>query len=375
MYLREVGAGPEVLPLTGVRGLAALWVLLFHAERHGLWRALPGLAAFRPVPQSTGLGYLAVDLLFLLSGFILTWNYADAFRVVSRRGWQQYILARVARIYPIHLAVLVLLGVTVAGGAAGWWASPWSGPWFRGREFLLHLGLVHSWGYGAWLSWNQPAWSISAEWFAYLWFPFVCAPLTRLRPGLVLALAAAVALAGVMLFAPLLAPRPTLNAPHLTGLVRVTGEFLAGCCLCRAFLAWRDRRVPWAGLSAAALVGIVVLAGAGRADPWALPLFGVLVTSLAASKGPVAAALSTRVAVLGGRISYALYMVHWPVFGVLALTLGDAPSSSAPLPARLGWAAVFLATPIAVAWVAWRWIEEPARRAIHARVARVRTDP
>jgi peptidoglycan/LPS O-acetylase OafA/YrhL len=354
------GPRDEIRPLVGVRAFAAAWVLVFHAGHLGLWDAFPSAAATRVIPQAGGSGYLGVDLFFLLSGFILTWTYAASFERVTFRGWSRYVGIRLARIYPVHVAVLLVLGGVVAGGAAGWWVSPWGGDGFGGREFLLHLALVHSWGFGAWLSWNQPAWSISAEWLAYLVFPFLCAPLTRLRSVVVLLLAALAALAFVALVAPLFAPGVNLNAPHLTGLVRVAGEFVAGCCLCRAFVALAGRGVPWGALSVIAAGGVAALAATGRADPWALPLFGLLVIALAASRGPVAAWLASPVVVLGGRISYATYLVHWPLLELL----GHAPPADAPLAARLTWSAAAFVGPVLVAWAAWRWIEEPGRRTI-----------
>lgn len=360
-------ARDEILPLTGLRGVAAAWVLVFHAGALGLWGAFPELALPRFAPQAGGLGYLGVDLFFLLSGFVLTWTYAPGFERIDARRYRRYLVVRLARVYPIHATVLLALGVVVAGGAAGLWESPWRGPGFGGGAFVLHAALVHSWGLGPWLSWNHPSWSVSAEWFTYLWFPFICPPLVRARRPAALVAVAALALLLVALIAPLLAPRPCLNVPQLGGLVRVTGEFVAGCCLCRAFVLVRDRRIPWGAISWISAAAIAALACAGRADPWALPFFGLLVVSLAPSQGGLARILSLAPVVLGGRVSYALYMVHAPVFVAVGAAIGAEVDPRWPLAPRLAWAAAHLVLPWGVAWAAWRWIEEPARRAIRAR--------
>lgn len=344
--------------------MAAAWVLAFHGERYGLWRAFPVPGRFAPLAQSVGTGYLGVDLFFLLSGFVLMWTYAERFRRVAPREYVRYAVARVARVYPVHLLVLAVLVACAGAGAAGLWTSPFGPPTDPMSVVALQVLMVHSWGFGQWLSWNHPAWSISAEWFAYLWFPFACAGLRRMRSPVVLSGAALALLVAVGIVAPRFALRPTLNAPQVCGLIRVTGAFLAGCCLCRAFVEVRGRNVPWAALSLVAALGILGSAGAGRADPLALPFFGLLVVSLAACRGPLAAALATPTAVLAGRVSYALYMVHWPIY----VLIGDAgaPAKGEPwtIAGCLAWTAGHVALPVVVAWAVWRWVEEPARKAI-----------
>lgn len=354
----------EILPLTGIRGVAAAWVLAFHAEKVGLWRAFPWPARSARLVQSAGSGYLGVDLFFLLSGFVLTWTYAERLRDLNRRDYGRYVVARVARVYPVHALVLAALVAMAAGASAGWWTSPFGPPEDPAGAVALHALMIHSWGFGPWLSWNHPAWSISAEWFAYLWFPFACGLLLRLRNVLVLGLGALAALAAVAVIAPRFALRPTLNAPQVCGLVRVTGAFLAGCLLCRAFVALRGRRVPWTAMSVAAAIAIVGLAAAGRADPFALPFFGLLVVSLAAGTGPLARVLSTPAAVLAGRVSYALYMVHWPVYVLLHDAGAPAEGAAWTLGACLAWTALHAGLPLVLAWGLWRWVEEPSRRAI-----------
>ncbi len=356
----------EILPLTGIRGFAALWVLVFHAEREGLCHSFPGLWSVKPFQQVVGLGFLGVDLFFLLSGFVLAWTYAESLSTFDARGYLRYLGARLARIYPLHAAVLALLAIAVVGGALGAWTSPWSGADYLPADFVRHVLLVHSWGFGSWLSWNLPAWSISAEWFAYLWFPFLCGSLTRARRPLVLLVLAFAALAGVALAVPPLSARATLNVPQIGGLIRVTGEFLAGCLLCRAYLLLRDRRIPWGALSWAAALGVAGLAATGRADPWALPCFAVLVLSLAASQGGLARLLSTRAAQLGGRISYAVYMIHCLVFTVVTDAVGSPPPPGSA--AAYLWAAGLFIGPVVVGWAAWRFIEEPARHVVRRRV-------
>ena len=134
----------ELPALTGVRFLAAWYVVLFHA--------LPGLAHRYPLPKLLGTflsnGYLAVGLFFLLSGFILAYTYEG--QIDGASGRTRFWEARFARIYPVYLLSLVL-SYTLATSLP-----------FGTR--LAVLGMVQAWNplnpdmAGAW---NYPAWTLS----------------------------------------------------------------------------------------------------------------------------------------------------------------------------------------------------------------------
>jgi peptidoglycan/LPS O-acetylase OafA/YrhL len=172
---------PKSLPgLTGLRGLAALWVVLYHYC--SLY--LPALDAGW-LGGLMSRGYLAVDLFFLLSGFVLAHVYSDA---AERKGFaffRAFMRARVARIYPLHLLVLALF-VAMAFAVRGihyvkdgyYYPLPLSGP--RSLEALVANVLMLQGLKASDLSWNYPAWSISVEFAAYLVFPLAIGLLWRL---------------------------------------------------------------------------------------------------------------------------------------------------------------------------------------------------
>jgi peptidoglycan/LPS O-acetylase OafA/YrhL len=155
----------ELVPLTSLRGLAAWWVVLFHM-RALLAPWLPG-----PVLAFLGAGNIAVDLFFLLSGFVIYLNYAE--RLESGRvSAKEFLFRRFARIYPLHL--LILLGFLLYVSAALLFGSA------RIEDenfdyFVASLFLVQNWGFTDALKWNVPAWSISTEFAAYLLFPALLA--------------------------------------------------------------------------------------------------------------------------------------------------------------------------------------------------------
>ena len=159
----------EIRPLTGIRGIAALWVVFFHFESN-IVHLVPSLSALHPVISR---GPFGVDMFFVLSGFILSSVYRIEKSNFTLRQYAEFLTNRIARIYPDYVFCFFLLALMVAldrllgrhmteavnypFSTAGW-----------------HLLMVQAWPFvpAVWHNWNTPAWSVSAEWFAYLFiFP------------------------------------------------------------------------------------------------------------------------------------------------------------------------------------------------------------
>src|SRR5260370_2301706 len=111
---RQRSSGPpeQLASLTPLRGIAALWVVIFHF----CWY----FPAVHPERYTGAVykGYLAVDIFFVLSGFVITHVYKEGFaRRVTGRRYRDFLKARVARIYPLHITGLLLF---VATATAAW---------------------------------------------------------------------------------------------------------------------------------------------------------------------------------------------------------------------------------------------------------------
>ena len=151
--------------LTGIRGVAAWMVVLYHI-RKSLILLLPAdaIAVFAK-------GYLAVDLFFMLSGFVLWYSYADRIRQGGLAFAAPFLWRRLARIWPLHLFILALfipLALLLRADGGHMLHYPFG-------ELPLHVLLMQNWGMTQEIAWNQPAWSISTELAAYLLFPLtVC---------------------------------------------------------------------------------------------------------------------------------------------------------------------------------------------------------
>src|SRR5436190_9623314 len=297
---------PRYVPaLTGIRALAALLVLGMHTEQN-----VPcGLDSFLPFFAR---GYLGVDFFFVLSGFIITHVYLASLASAKLRAVQIFLWHRFIRLYPVHVTVLVGLAAVVSlASAAGFgFNNPQEWQW---GDLIWQLTLLQAWGVTTTPRWNVPAWSISAEWFAYLLFPLLAPALTWVRDRAIALLVAVAALAATaLLFA---AANWTLNtwvgAPALT---RVFGEFLCGAALCRAIALSHKLPLPRGDiLATGAFVAFLIGASAGLQDFALVALLALTILGTALSSGHVTRILGSRALVWLGEISYTVYMVHFPV--------------------------------------------------------------
>lgn len=347
---------PSNLPqLTTFRFFAAAWVVLY-----GFCPLLRPEALFGPQPEVLARGYLGVELFFTLSGFILSHVYAEAWGG-GRFRYGAFLWARLARIYPLHLATLLAVGLAVGAAALVGVrpdhdvASPLALP--------ANLTLTQAWGLAPSPSWNHPSWSISAEWAAYLAFPVFAAAAWRLRrrPVLALALTLALLFTAYPLFERLAGFRLTA-ATFQWGALRIVPPFAYGCAL---HLAWRARPAPpqrEALLSALLFTALLVVSVAlAAADAVVVAAGGGLILALAGLAGSGSALLAAPLWVWLGEVSFALYMLKTPwelVAGnVLKRALHLADGAAWPL---LLWL-LFCAGLLPAAALAHHLVELPAR--------------
>ncbi len=124
-------------------------------------------------------GYASVGLFFVLSGFVLAYNYLgpDGRMTAEPRAFWA---ARIARVYPVYALALVLLAPHVIAGslAANTVGTAAAKLAVGGGSALL---LVHAWLPPATLYWNPPGWSVAVEAFFYAVFPSAAAWVGRVR--------------------------------------------------------------------------------------------------------------------------------------------------------------------------------------------------
>jgi len=331
----------ELSGLTGVRFYAALFVYWYHVILiiPGMY-ALAGRSLFLDAAEG------GVSFFFVLSGFILTYNYADVFRDgISAASYKRFIWDRLTKIYPVHfLALLLVLPIATLSPQLrlDWRAVP------------LHLLLLQCFwpsstpAFSSYL--NVPSWSISCEWFFYLLGPVVMflASGNRRRWVLVAVVMAYACGLGLFLW------HGQSDEARFYFVSRFAPsrfvEFLLGVFLARVFLTSSGQKLAGvSGLAQTTGIGLLIAGAMSRPYvPW--PLWGgllyvpgsiLLVLGLAHDRGFFVAHLSRPWLNLLGRATFSLYLIHtpllravrglclylgwevrsWPVFGAVVIAM------------------------------------------------------
>ncbi len=355
----------EIRAHTGLRGVTAIAVMFFHLSPDFFF------AGFSTAIGPFLFGHQAVDLFFILSGFILCYVYAVPGRDRPRGGYRAYHVARFARVYPLHFVTMAALGLMA-------WALLRRGQItgdYHWIDVLRQLLLVNAYPYlSEGRTWNYPAWSISIEYLAYL----VIFPLfLRWRPA---KLSAGSALAWIGLLTLLeilyiLCVHPANAAQNWLwiGVIRGTVGFLTGCLLhhvftfhplCTAF--FQRHALVFTGLA----LTMILLAGWGWFSLWWLLLaWPPLVLALTSDNGLASRLLSTRVALLLGNLSYSIYMLHAVAGKIANVTIYRHPGLLKPPLLPLA-GVVYLSSIVLVSWLSFRFFEMPVRFWLRTRLNR-----
>ncbi len=356
--------------LTPLRGIAALWVVLFHYCWH--------FPAVHP-DRYTGAvykGYLAVDLFFMLSGFVISHVYHGAFsqRVTGQR-YRDFLKARVAQLYPLHLTVLLLFVATAVveraaayayGGTFG--PIPLVGERSLGGFFANLLMLQGLWARE--LSWNDPAWSICLEFLAYLIFPLLFPWLWQAGPAAKAGIAALlIAVLGWLAYN----TGDDFNQWNgIAAILRCLLEFLIGALIYSAFRSGALASVL--ATNAALLAGTLLLCALlqiAAPDLSIIPLFALLILTAVCNRGRLGPLLNSAPLLWLGNISYSVYLLHWFVLFVTTEAARAVPGTDpAKLPALVSLAlvAAMLAMNLALATLTYRFVEVAGRRWLRERL-------
>jgi peptidoglycan/LPS O-acetylase OafA/YrhL len=370
-------ARPSLPALTGLRFVAAALVVGYHVHAF-----VPAIGT-NAVLTALGAGYTGVSLFFVLSGFVLAYNYLTPDRpgVGSVRD---FLVARFARVYAVYLLCaliafpLFIRNLTHNGV-----------PGQKLQDGVLAtisaITLTQAWLPRYACELNCPGWSLSAEAFFYAAFPLIGLWLARRhRDSLPLIATACWFLSLGTAFAYLTLYAPPSGATDETWqnvlkynpLVRLP-EFVVGVACGLLFLrdASAMRRAAPA-LTIAVIVALCAILHWHQSLPYPLlhnglltPLFALLILALASQGGPVAAILSTAPLQLLGEASFALYLLHMPVFSYFRSALKFAGTSVVDAPWMI---MLYLIIVQVLAIAVLRVVEEPARRAIRRRFSTAR---
>lgn len=292
---------PANLPeLTSIRAIAALIVVLFHmffSEKN-----TPS-----PIQNLISDGHLGVDLFFLLSGFILTHVYLKRWRQGTFE-YKSFLVNRFARIYPLHLTIMLLFLAAYSLASLLNIDSDMEGQ--NWEQFKWHLTLLHAWGTTDGHSWNFPSWSVSAELFAYISFPVVLFISQQLPPRLNLIACVVLLFLGTF-FSQALLNKPITKLMFDFGILRVAVEFLLGVAI---YLVMQKNRLPDITVRPIIYICIAFIASFSvlQVHETIIVIFiAILLAALAhLSTQNSHNILRTRFLIYLGEISYSTYMIH-----------------------------------------------------------------
>lgn len=308
---------PELKALTSLRGIAAIFVLWHHfvfVLMGEVGQIIPSWILSK--------SYLWVDLFFILSGFVLAYVYQQTFvSSPNASDYRHFIRARFARIYPLHLFILSLFVIAeiiqwslIASYQTGAEFLPVS---FEGEHnipsLITNFLLLQTFHWAAY--WNQPAWSISAEWLTYLIVPWLIYGCLRFswRSLYVLFILIVGSLAIVEWHFGSLG----YDYAGWPMLIRCAGEAILGIIAYRAFA---ENKWQWFA-NAKWVIPVLILNFLLLAFPIPgviqVPAFFWLV--LCAARIPVEAKhlLHFTPLVYLGKISFSIYLSHWLLLDVL----------------------------------------------------------
>lgn len=386
-----MGRGKCQLPaLTGMRFFLALWVAVYHQFPQGegvriSWLPHAPHGAYCMLRTA----YVAVGIFFVLSGFVLSYNY-DLGARWSRAGMRRFWIARFSRIYPAYFLGLVLLVPFAVYRLQG---SSSSGVGSEAGIAALNWALLQAWIPHLAQTWNFPGWSLSNEAFFYACFPLVGIPLWRVSRwrGMLAAAAGLWALcllpaAGALFVsgfgkAPATADALPRSMEFWANLIRYNPmlrlpEFCAGILLGRGYRLFEESDRKWSGkgylLYVPAALGMGLVLWHADSIPYAfvhngllLPFYAWLLFGLALNGGP-ARVLSCEALVFLGNASYSLYILHAPVASWMRMfwkyILGAPPEGGV-------FVLCYTGVVVAVSGLAFKVFEEPLHRCLRKRLS------
>jgi peptidoglycan/LPS O-acetylase OafA/YrhL len=342
--------------LDGLRGIAALFIVLFHLPASlQLWFSFPN-------------AWIAVDFFFCLSGFVIAFSYEG--RLLRGMRWRDFTVARLIRLYPLYIlgtAFVLVSGLLFAKVYSNNHLTPYKLILSVLLAALFMPNLGGAWTNGCIFPLDGPAWSLFFDVFANL----VYAGLVRLRlaRSLLVGLIALICLAMLALYPGSLADVGTFTSTFGYGFARVGFSFCAGVLVFRIYE--RRPRPHWSGTrgilaSVVLLIAFVAaLSARGRiADQHATQLFLIAVVCpllVYAGAYVEVSAVTGRLCSFFGDFSYPLYILHQPFLLVWGGRTAHRFAATHPNLTQIS-IPVFCCLVAGVAWMVGASYDSPIRR-------------
>jgi len=361
--------------LDGFRGLLALCVAIYHT----IW-----FSNINSMPFFNN-GAVIIDLFFALSGFLMFRLYED--RLGNKAQAKAFMKRRLARLYPLHLFMLLIfvafavlrlvahkVGIAThdvgeilpfSAGAQDGWGS-----------LLSNLTLTHAMGVHDSLTFNPPAWTISAEFFTY--FVFIAVMLWA-RPKKLFHF---IGLGGVSIaiYAVLSTLKPSMDITYDYAFFRCVAGFFIGMIAAKAYdwlkpkaeaLKTKNQSLPFSILEATTLVSstLFIIYCGGKGQFFVAPFLLVFMVVFAFDGGIVSRFMSAKPFRYLAKISYSTYMTHVIISIAFSIFGGAVVVSIIPDWDNSAWAgdalvAVYLCVVVAFSHLTYHFVEVPGGRFI-----------
>ncbi len=344
--------GRRILALDGVRGTMTLLVLLSHF--------------FAEVPHGIDalmLGWIAVDMFFVQSGFLIGKLVLD--KKEHTNFFRVFYLRRFFRLIPIYIGVVLVTTALIRLIDRPWVDADHAFPLWSYLTFTQTAYMVSSGSIGA--HWLAPTWTLAVEEHFYLVVPalLVFTPERWLVRVLVGGVLAAVSLR-VAIFA--------FGVPNeMAAFVLLPGRADLLLCGILAAVAIRSPDVPWARIERALRVvplgALLAVLGLKLWDDRLFHIWNPLILGIGCAafllsivrNAPEAERFKGRTLRFFGDTGYVVYLAHLPILGLMhGLLLGAKPD----IATSAQWLVTIAALPVVilVGWAVTRFVEEPLTR-------------
>jgi peptidoglycan/LPS O-acetylase OafA/YrhL len=345
----------------------AAWVFAYHVDLYLDFSRFLG-----PAADLIRHGYIGVDGFFIMSGMILARVHpemrgdikkrlretgAPPFEPPSAAMMLRFWGKRLARIYPVHLATILILAALVGFGVLHGW-TPRDPSRFDGSSLLQNLLLVQGWGGSDHGTWNYPSWSVSTEWAGYLAFPILWYLATYFMEIVSMQILVACCMVLGLVF---VLNDYSLNLAFAEGMYRFCPEFLAGMATTRVVYVCADfSAIRQTSITGGLILG--VLAAAIGADWLAVVCIWLVLFAFLMQADTGLPAMLGRRPVLNwlGKRSYSFYMT----FSIAELLMCQYFRRNGWVPASHGlvFALGMLVITLALAVSLYTTVEVPCRR-------------
>ncbi|RHO74881.1 acyltransferase [Parabacteroides sp. AF48-14] len=305
-------------------------------------------------------GFVGVSFFFVLSGFIIAYNYQEKLQkstITKRSFW----IARIARVYPLHWLTLF-----IAAGLGGYAITSGIVDWLK--HFLASLTLTNAYIPKAdyFFSFNSPSWSLCCEQLFYICFPFLI-PLTKNYKRLLYVFGFMAILIFIGMY---FTPEENIKEYWYVNPITRFPDFIVGMLLFQLYERLKNKDITFLQGSLFEITAVAVFSGfyfyAAEIPKvyryscyyW-LPVAAILL-SFSLQKGVVSRILSNRIFIIGGEISYSFYLIH---LLVLQLYVEWQKSSTT----QIAWyisIPVLFCTVILLSLLSYYYFEKPANKKI-----------